>query len=199
MFNLPVQIKHSLAPLLIVIMSIILAISEPTSSDWLAYDRNQLTNFQWWRLITGHFLHTNLVHLLLNIAGLVLLWALHGHYYKTPCYIMQFFTLCIGTSVGLYLFAENMHWYVGLSGVLHGLFVIGTYFDIQNKFKTGWVMLMGVWIKVAHEQIYGASEGVATLIEANVAVDAHLFGTITGSIIMLFYFAVHKIQPKQQM
>jgi len=81
-----------------------------------------------------------------------------------------------------------MQWYVGLSGVLHGLFIIGAYFDIQNRFKTGWLMLIGVWLKVLHEQIYGASESVAKLISANVAIDAHLFGTITGSLIILYFF-----------
>lgn len=194
MFNLPIQKTYSLAPLLIVIVSVILALTEPMSSNLFAYDRNQLNNFQWWRLITGHFLHTNTTHLLLNTAGLLLLWALHGHYYKMPHYLKQFFALCLGTSIGLYLFAEQMQWYVGLSGVLHGLFVIGAYFDIQQKFKTGWLMLIGVWLKVLHEQIYGASEEISQLIAANVAIDAHLFGTITGCIIILFYFVIDKIQ-----
>ena len=187
MLNLPTQLKYCLAPLFIVIVSIILALTEPMSSDWLAYDRNQLIDLQWWRLITGHFLHTNSIHLLLNLAGLTLLWALHGHYYTTPRYLIIFLLLCLGTSGGLYLFAPQMKWYVGLSGVLHGLFVIGAYFDIQHKFKTGWLMLVGVWLKVLHEQIYGASENVAQLISANVAIDAHLFGTITGSLIILYY------------
>jgi rhomboid family GlyGly-CTERM serine protease len=198
MFNLPVQTKYSLAPLLIVIISIILALTEPMSSNLFAYDRNQLNNFQWWRLITGHFLHTNTTHLLLNTTGLVLLWALHGHYYKIPRYLIQFWVLCLGTSIGLYCFAPQMQWYVGLSGVLHGLFVIGAYFDIRQKFKTGWLMLMGVWLKVIHEQIYGASEDVAELIAANVAIDAHLFGTITGCIIILYYFSVNKFQCSKE-
>ena len=194
MLNLPTHPKYSLAPLLIVIVSIILALTEPVSSNWLAYDRSQLHNFQWWRVITGHFLHTNTTHLLLNTAGLTLLWALHGHYFKVSCYFSQFFVLCLGTSIGLYLFVEQLQWYVGLSGVLHGLFVIGAYFDIQKKFKTGWIMLLGVWLKVAHEQIYGASEELTKMIAANVAIDAHLSGTITGSTIILYYIVVKRLK-----
>ncbi len=184
--NLPIQSKYSLAPLFIALISIILFLTEPMSSNWLAYDRQQLIDLQWWRLISGHFLHTNGIHLLLNLAGLTLLWALHGHYYPTLQYLFLFFMLCVGTSGGLYLFAPQMYWYVGLSGVLHGLFLIGAYFDIQNKLKSGWIMLVGVWLKVLHEQIYGASENVAELISANVAIDAHLFGTVTGSLILLY-------------
>jgi rhomboid family GlyGly-CTERM serine protease len=194
MSKLPVQSKYSIAPLLIIMVSIVLAISEPLSSDWLAYDRSQLHNFQWWRMLTAHFLHTNATHLLLNITGLTLLWALHGHYFETTCYFSQFFVLCLGTSIGLYLFAGQMQWYVGLSGVLHGLFIIGAFLDIKNQFKTGWIMLLGVWLKVAHEQIYGASEEVAKLIAANVAIDAHLFGTVTGSIIILYYLGIQKLR-----
>ncbi|MFT5839718.1 MAG: rhomboid family GlyGly-CTERM serine protease [Flavobacteriales bacterium] len=196
MFNLPVEKKYSLAPLLIVIISIILALIEPLSSDILTYDRSQLNNFQWWRLITGHFLHTNNMHLLLNTLGLTLLWALHGHYYQTLQYLIQFFLLCLGTSIGLYLFDEQMQWYVGLSGVLHGLFVIGTYFDILKKFKTGWLMLICIWLKVIHEQVYGASQDIAHLIAANVAIDAHLFGTVTGCIIIVYYFVSNKIKSR---
>ena len=198
MLNLPLQKKYSIAPLLIIIVSILMALTEPMSSDLFAYDRNQINDFQWWRLITGHFLHTNTTHLLLNSVGLILLWALHGHYYKTHQYLLQFFALCLGTSIGLYFFAEQMQWYVGLSGVLHGLFIIGAYFDIRQKLKTGWLMLIGVWSKVVHEQIYGASEGVAELIAANVAIDSHLFGTICGCIIILYYYAVNKIQNRSK-
>ena len=197
MLNLPIHPKYSLAPLSIVIISIVLALTEPMSSDLFTYDRNQLHNFQWWRLITGHFLHTNTMHLLLNVTGLTLLWALHGHYYKTSRYVLQFIVLCLGTAISLYVFAQQMQWYVGLSGVLHGLFVIGAYFDIRHRLKSGWIMLIGVWLKVGHEQIYGASEDVAQLIAANVAIDAHLYGTIAGCIIILYYLLVEKFKIKQ--
>jgi rhomboid family GlyGly-CTERM serine protease len=198
MLNLPIQKKYTLAPLIIVIISFVLALTGPVGSDVFAYDRIQINQLQWWRLITGHFLHTNAMHLLLNILGLVLLWALHGQYYKTPRYLKQFFVLCLATSIGLYFFDKNMLWYVGLSGVLHGLFVIGAYFDILQKFKTGWLMLIGVWLKVIHEQIYGASEDVAQLIAANVAIDAHLSGTISGCIVVLYYFVIDRVQRSKE-
>jgi rhomboid family GlyGly-CTERM serine protease len=198
MFYLPVQTKYSLIPLLIVITSIVLALTEPMSSNLFAYDRNQLNHFEWWRLITGHFLHTNTSHLLLNLTGLTLLWALHGHHYKISRYSIQFLVLCLGTSIGLYYFAQHMQWYVGLSGVLHGLFVIGAYFDIRQKLKTGWIMFIIVWVKVIYEQVFGASADVAKLREANVAVDAHLFGTISGCIIIMYYLLLNNTQLAQQ-
>ena len=184
--------KHSIAPLLVVFCSVLLALTEPLSSEWFAYNRLDISHLQFWRLITGHFLHTNLIHILLNLAGLGLLWALHGHYYQNKQYIIVMLLLCLGTSAGIYVFSPELQWYVGLSGVLHGLFVLGAYFDIRHHLASGWLLLLGVWIKVLHEQFYGASQDIAQLIDANVAIDAHLFGTLSGTILILYFLKLHK-------
>src|SRR5580658_4433776 len=42
----------------------------------LAYDRDALAHYQWWRLFSAHLVHLNWRHALLNSAGLVVLWAL---------------------------------------------------------------------------------------------------------------------------
>jgi len=192
MLSLPLKPQHYIAPFCLVIISLLLAIIGPASGELLAYNRIEITHGQIWRIITGHFLHTNFIHFLLNMAGLLLLWALHGQYYKSKQYLFIVFLLCIGTSTGLYFFSPSLHWYVGLSGVLHGLFVLGAYFDIRAQLKTGWILLLGVWVKVLHEQIYGASEDVAKLIDATVAIDAHLFGVLSGSVIIFYYMLTLK-------
>ena len=38
--------------------------------------------------------------------------------------------------------------YVGLSGALHGLFTWGALKDISSKTKGGWLLLIGVWLKI---------------------------------------------------
>lgn len=192
MFTLPIKSKHSIAPLLVLFCSVLLALTEPLSSEWFAYNRLDISHLQFWRLITGHFLHTNLIHLLLNLAGLGLLWALHGHYYQNKQYITVMLLLCLGTSAGIYVFSADLQWYVGLSGVLHGLFVLGAYFDIRHHLTSGWLLLLSVWIKVLYEQFYGASQDIAQLIDANVAIDAHLFGTLSGTVLILYFFTLHK-------
>jgi rhomboid family GlyGly-CTERM serine protease len=192
MLSLPLKPQHCIVPFCLVIISLLLAIIGPASGDLLAYNRTEIAQGQIWRIITGHFLHTNFIHFLLNMAGLLLLWALHGQYYKSKQYLTIICLLCVGTSTGLYFFSPNLHWYVGLSGVLHGLFILGAYFDIRAHLKTGWILLLGVWVKILHEQIYGASEDVAKLIDANVAIDAHLFGTLSGSFVIFYYMLTVK-------
>ncbi|MDU0355165.1 rhombosortase [Paraglaciecola aquimarina] len=85
------------------------------------------------------------------------------------------------------MFAPELVWYVGLSGVLHGLFIVGAYKDIINHMYSGWLLLIAVWIKVLYEQFSGQNQQVASLIDANVAIDAHLFGSISGAIIVVFF------------
>jgi rhomboid family GlyGly-CTERM serine protease len=187
MLNLPIHPKHSLAPALVLLLACILYLFEPTSSHYLAFDRDKIQSLQWWRLLSGNFLHTNLNHLLLNACGLALLWALHGQYFTTKTYLIIFLLTSLSCTLGIYFFAERLSWYVGLSGTLHGLFVLGAYKDIRAGLKSGWLLLLGVWAKIAYEQGYGGNKDVAELIGASVAIEAHLYGALSG-MLLLGYF-----------
>ncbi|PCI63485.1 MAG: rhombosortase [Gammaproteobacteria bacterium] len=184
----PISIQHLLIPCFVIILSLLAFIFENQTIDLLVYQRSAITNGEYWRLFTGHFFHTNKYHLMLNLAGLTMLWALHGEFYTIKNYSLLFLVSALTCSLGLYFFSPDLHQYVGLSGVLHGIFVWGALMDIKQKDKTGYLLFIGVWLKIAHEQIYGASSDVSTLIAANVAVDAHLWGAIGGLIFSLLYF-----------
>jgi membrane associated rhomboid family serine protease len=71
--------------------------------------------------------------------------------------------------------------------------------DINAKDKTGYLLFIGVWLKIAHEQVYGASSDVSDLIEASVAVDAHLWGAVGGLIFSIIYLVVlhSKLKPSK--
>lgn len=173
-------------PLIIIIIAFTFHLFDDQLSSALIFDREAIANGDFWRIFTGHFFHTNLNHLLLNIGACALLWSLHGQFYSLKNYAWLVALSALGTSAGIYFFSPDIFYYVGLSGVLHGVFVWGAVKDIQAKEKTGYLLFLGVWLKVAHEQIYGASSDVEALISSNVAIDAHLFGAISGLIIVLF-------------
>lgn len=160
------------------------------------YQRELISQGELWRLMTGHFFHTNGYHLLLNCAALFMLWSLHGHYYNVTNYSILFLCSAIICSLGLYFFKPSIIQYVGLSGVLHGIFVWGALMDIRAKEKTGYLLFVGVWLKIGHEQLYGASEDVISLIDASVAIDAHLWGAIGGLLFSMIYFAFPLIAKK---
>ncbi len=160
-------------------------------SETFIYHRQLISQGEFWRLITGHFFHTNSFHLGLNMAALVLLCAIHGHFYTCRNYLLLFTFSALACSLSLYFFNPELVQYVGLSGILHGVFVWGALMDIWAKEKTGYLLFIGVWLKIAHEQFYGTSDDIAALIEANVAIDAHLWGAIGGLIFSAMYY-LHK-------
>lgn len=163
---------------------------EPQASYWLAYYHTGIEQFEFWRLITATFCHTNLNHLIMNLVGLLIILSLFIQTFKK----IRLFPLIIFNSlfIGLSLFflENDVRWYVGFSGVLHGLFSYGAIHDIHNKNKWGYLLGVGLIAKVAYEQFFGAEQSTIELIGASVLVNAHLYGLIAG---VLFYFMTVKI------
>jgi len=190
---LPIQVIHSLGPLLVFIIATIAFIFDEQISDLLIYNRNLVAAGEYWRLISGHFFHSNGNHFMLNASAVVLLWALHGQYYNHKNYLLVFILSAMTCSLGIYWWSLNIGLYVGLSGVLHGFFVWGALMDIKQQEKTGYLLLIGVVAKIIHEQVYGASAEVEILIGTNVATDAHLYGAIGGFLAyLLTYFSTNQ-------
>lgn len=152
----------------------------PVIDHLLVYRRSSIEAGQWWRLITGNLLHTNHWHLLMNLAGLWIILFLHHFHYRAKGLTLLFILLCSLEGIGLYLGYPLLLSYVGLSGMLHGLFAYGAVQDIQRRIRSGYLLLLGVIVKVGHEQFYGASDEVSTMIGARVATEAHLVGLLCG-------------------
>ena len=192
--SLPFARQHTLLVILICLISSLAFIFDKQVSWLFIYNRDLISQGEVWRIFTGHFLHTNGYHLLLNLSAILLLWALHGQFYQYVSYTFLFIITALTTSVGLYIFSTDLHQYVGLSGVLHGVFIFGALMDIKNKDKTGYLLFIGVWLKIADEQYSGASQDVAELIGANIAIDAHLWGAIGGLLFSLSYLLYQRIK-----
>lgn len=75
-----------------------------------------------WRLFSSHFVHLNSSHLLANGVALILLgWSCDrlGLGKDMPAAVL---VSLLGVDLGLLRGPWPIHWYVGLSGLLHGLF-----------------------------------------------------------------------------
>lgn len=140
---------------------------------------------QIWRFVTGHLLHSNQWHLAMNLGALLLMLMLHQLYYSLNSFMLLLVSGCVGISVLLYLFSPQIQIYVGLSGWLHCFITVGALLDIRHKIHSGWLILLGVIAKVAYEQWQGPDAELAALIDANVAIDAHLYGVICGLLLGL--------------
>lgn len=200
--SFPLSKQHSLTVLIIALLSMLAFAGEyfigEAVTQAFVYQRALIAQGEVWRLFTGHLFHTNVFHLLLNLAALIMLWALHGRFYTIKNYSALFLFCSLSTSLGIFYDNPSLTQYVGLSGVLHGVFVFGAIMDIVSKDKTGYLLFIGVWLKIAYEQIYGASAAVSDLIEASVAVDAHLWGAVGGLLFTIFYMSGFRLAPSNK-
>lgn len=173
--------------LLFVVLLVILHFLPENLRSVLEYHRAEPE--QVWRAVTGHLLHSNHWHLVMNLGALLLMLMLHQLYYSLNSFAFLLFSGCIGISLLLYLFSPDIQIYVGLSGWLHCFITVGALLDIKHKIQSGWLILLGVIAKVAYEQWQGPDAELTTLIDANVAIDAHLYGVICG-LLLGFVFVI---------
>lgn len=145
---------------------------------WLRYERAGLAGGQLWRLLTGHLVHLDLEHAVLNSLGLVLMWALFARDYKPQQWLLILLGAVAAIDAGLWLRDSTVQWYVGSSGALHGVMAAGTLAHLRRRDLDGWLLAAFMIVKLAYEQSSGAlpfSEG-----GINVVVDAHLYGALGG-------------------
>lgn len=174
------QLKPYEVPLSVAALAIAAQLSGDTVQQLLRYDRAAILNGEVWRLLSGNFLHLGVMHLLLNLAGLVLIWMFFGARFTSVQWMVIVLVTALATGAGLLLFTPEVGWYVGLSGALHGYFVAGCMAEIRLKLREGWWLLGVITLKLAWEQWHGAMPGTASLAGGEVIVDAHLFGALAG-------------------
>ena len=156
------------------------------SRAWLSFDRAAITAGEAWRLLTGHIVHLGVSHYLMNAAGLVLVWLLVGNYLSPARWLFTGLTVIAGIDLGFWIFATGLQWYVGLSGLLHGLLAAGILAGWRAGDRdTAWLVVL-VAAKLAYEQFAGPLPGSEPSAGGPVIVDAHLYGAVTGVVAALF-------------
>jgi rhomboid family GlyGly-CTERM serine protease len=177
--------QSMLIPLIITTIMVALQLS-PTQS-LLRFQSDLMITGEVWRLITGNFIHLGWVHLLLNLLGLWLVWLIGYSLISVWRWIAVIIVSCLGCSVGLLFFSPEINWYVGFSGVLHGLIVVLSFGFIRRGMLVGWMLLVLLCCKLLFEQLNFSLGVIAENIGGDVIVDAHLYGAISGIAISLFF------------
>lgn len=150
----------------------------------LRYEREAIIHdHQYWRLLTGHLVHGSWQHTGLNLAGLLLIVALFRNTYSVAQWCWIGVLSAVGIDVGLLVLMPQLQWYVGLSGVLHGLLAAGAVAWWRVETKSLAAVLSGILlIKLGWEQWQGALPLSGDL---SVIVNAHLYGALSGLLIGL--------------
>ena len=163
---------------LISLMALIM-LNQTWAESWLIYSKPDLP-WQVWRFLTASFCHTNFYHFAINSAGLIVIWQLFKAHLDWLHLSVLIPVNSMFVALALWLFNPEVIWYVGLSGTLHGVFSYAVCQDIAKKVALAWPLLLGLIIKLGFEQFGVEQTMMANMIEANVLVDAHLYGAIIG-------------------
>ena len=150
---------------------------------WI-YDRVAIGGGEVWRLVTGHWVHTDPWHALWNIAALLLL----GLLFERRLQSLLLMSLIVGTiAVDAWLWwgDTSLAYYCGLSGILNSLLIVGLvrfWQDYRHPLVL-LIVLMAV-TKIATELIIG--QGLFTHTAWPSVPAVHAVGFAGGLVLMLF-------------
>jgi rhomboid family GlyGly-CTERM serine protease len=144
----------------------------------LRYDRGALRAGQLWRLVSAHVVHLDLRHTLLNALGLVLMWALFIRDYRPRQWFLILIAATAAIDAGLWFRDTDVIWYVGASGVLHGVMAAGILAQLRRGERSGMILAVFLAVKLGYEQFAGALPFAGSAVV--VVVNAHLYGVLGG-------------------
>ena len=172
--------RHTL--LLILALSLLLVWTQSLDVNSWAYNRDAIANGEYWRLITGHFIHLNNAHLLLNMLGVGLVLMLFDSVLAIWQWLVVLLASAFIISVLMYLNLPQVQGYVGLSGVIHGLYVLALMrLLIQPKERNlAIILILLVTLKLLTENRGQGISFTADMIGGHVLLQAHLFGALVG-------------------
>ncbi|GAB7535860.1 rhombosortase [Burkholderia sp. 3C] len=144
--------------------------------DALAFDRAALRDGQLWRLVSAHCVHLGWRHAALNLACLAVCAPLVARRHRAGPVLVGLAALTGGL---LWAFAPGVERYVGLSGVIYALAVLG----LAPLARRGWLgrgLLAALFVRVGWQLAAGAPPGEAVWLGGPVAAEGHLAGLAAG-------------------
>ena len=197
MLNRYFEYKNFKLVAVVAITCILVMLFDPQSTELLRYQHKEVIEGELWRIVSANFTHSNWNHLLLNLSGLVLIDYLFQPLInqKSRALLMAF---CLCANVAILHYLIQLHWYVGLSGALHG-YILGCAGLTWSKAKiTNSLIIVGVTVKLIAELNWEVNSATAGLIGANVVEESHLAGSIAATIYIFGYYAYQIIKKKER-
>lgn len=149
--------------------------------QWGANRRFETTGGEWWRLLTSMFLHGGIMHLFLNIYGLVIaaifVEPLLG---RKKYFILYLLSGLCGSLASIWWYPNTIS--VGASGAIFGLYGAILGLLLTNAFpregKKGIFMMIGIYVGI--NLLWGLTGGIDNA--------AHLGGLLSGAIIGIILY-----------
>lgn len=166
----------------------------PAWHEALRFDRQALLRGELWRLWTGHLVHLGWAHAALNAAGLVVCALLADRPPTARTLLRCFALLGAGISVLFLALQPQLAYYVGLSGVLYGLFVLVLWPGVRRADPIGIAALCAIAAWLGWQLLRGPARAEEALIGGDIIVQAHVYG-VACAIAMLAAASVRKAWP----
>jgi rhomboid family GlyGly-CTERM serine protease len=174
---------YGIALVCVLAMMLVPELEGQAAREAMSYQRAALSDGQWWRLLSAHFVHLDFEHAALNSLGVVLMWALFARDYRPLAWLAIYLVASLVVSAGLWFFSPQVEWYVGASGALHGVMTAGTLAHLRRGDLDGWILAIFIVVKLGYEQLSGALPFAGS---PDTVVDAHLYGAIGGVVLAPF-------------
>ena len=178
----------------VMVLIVITAFLSPDTINALALIPAKVQQGEWWRLLTGQYVHVGINHTLLNIMGYLIIATAFREDVSPKEEAVALLLSNLGVGLGIQFISTDIQWYAGLSGAIYGL--------LTHNLIVGWrrtpilSLLFGLYLlgKFYYEQfIAGPDEFTAAIIGAKVAIDSHLYGAVTGLVTgLISFFVFHR-------
>ena len=169
-----------LIPAAIIGISILILLAGEAGRELLRYDRVWIGQGESWRFLSGHLTHLGGSHLALNAAGLLLVWFLVGRVYGLRTWLLIIGITLLVMGLGFWFLMPELYWYVGMSGLLHGLLAAGIIPKLRQIDAETIVLIVLLLAKIGWEQVNGPVPGSESTSGGPVIVNSHLYGLIGG-------------------
>lgn len=190
-FVTPILININLLVFIVVWLSGVDALNPNAAEllEWGANRRSDTMGGEWWRLLTSMFLHGGIMHLLLNMYGLII-----ASIYVEPIFgnwktaLLYFVSGICGSLASIFWYENTTS--VGASGAIFGLF--GAILALLPT---------SIFLKEARKPIFtmfGTYIGISLIMGLAGGIDnaAHIGGLISGAITSLIVYAIYREKHK---
>jgi len=181
--SIPLKFRYQYHPSHILWLMLLIVSCLLQAFDWVdswRFNRSLVEQGNVWLLFSGHIVHLNWSHWLLNMAGLsIVAFFFSGHASFKQWLLVVLVSACV-ISAGIWWWLTDIRFYVGLSGVLHGLFLYGALREIRFYPASGYVLVTVLVGKLLWEFFNGPLPGSEDMAGGRVLTEAHLLGAVGG-------------------
>jgi rhomboid family GlyGly-CTERM serine protease len=174
------------AALVVVLLGVYLA--GPGAIHVLRYERAAVFAGEAWRLVTAHLVHADAAHLGWNLLGVGIVAVLFARDYAPRQWLVIAAASVAAIDAGFLLLEPQLEWYLGFSGVLHGLMAAGLVAWLRSsRDPFAWFVTALFVAKLAWEHWAGPLPFTAESLSLPVIHEAHTYGAVGGALAALWF------------